>query len=299
MVAVSRKNFGSQWAGTFCGATLIHENWALTAAHCMFQNSVAVVASDLELYIGTTVLDSGDGATYDVESITVHPSYANDDTQQFNDIALLKLASPADAPVARLATVKPGAGLQALTTGWGRTNAVSVDGQVDQYPQELQEVNVDTHELSSCNNGVAVQDSQICAGVLDGGKDSCSGDSGGPLLLTSQGEDTLVGVVSYGFGCAQKNLLAIYTSVASYGSWIADATKDSVTNVSDIPVSSAISENYSDFTSTCPLDPETPIFIGSSGGGGSAGFGFIVVSLLSFFARCRQPLRPSASNKKA
>lgn len=290
MVAVGRKGYASQFISHFCGATLIHENWALTAAHCMFDSDDnAVTPGSIELYVGTTTLDSGEGETIDVTSITTHPSY--DESTQRNDIALLRLSTPASQSTARLATVKPGQGYEALTVGWGRTNAVS-SSQGDSYPQELQEVNVTTIDNANCYNNLL--DSQLCAGVVAGGKDSCSGDSGGPLLLTSQGDDTLVGVVSYGYGCAQAGQVGVYTSVSAYANWIAATTGD------DVPVPTVLSENYSDFTSVCsPPGKQALAPTVTSGGGGAAAY-LMLLGLFGFAGRLLKPhTLPKANSTKA
>jgi secreted trypsin-like serine protease len=61
----------------------------------------------------------------------------------------------------------------------------------------------------------------ICAGLDVGGKDSCQGDSGGPLLVRdNQDRAMLVGVVSWGEGCARPNKYGIYSKVDSVSDWI-------------------------------------------------------------------------------
>jgi len=62
----------------------------------------------------------------------------------------------------------------------------------------------------------------ICAGVLAGGKDACSGDSGGPLIIQGKtyADDILVGLTSFGEGCAEKNTPAGYTNILQYYPWI-------------------------------------------------------------------------------
>ncbi|KAJ8709010.1 hypothetical protein PYW07_008836 [Mythimna separata] len=63
-----------------------------------------------------------------------------------------------------------------------------------------------------------VTENMICAGILDvGGKDACQGDSGGPLYSTN---DILVGVVSWGRGCADPFYPGVSARVASYTDWI-------------------------------------------------------------------------------
>ena len=294
MVAVALKRNADEFNSQFCGATLVHGNWALTAAHCMFDgsNGAALIPEQLELFIGTTVLDSGQGTHHDVSEIHVHPSYTESTSTSFNDIALLKLATPSSLTPARLATIKPGGGFDALTAGWGRRNAVQVENVDDNFPHALQEVNVHTVDNANCYPGLV--DGHLCAGELAGGEDSCAGDSGGPLLLSSRGQDTLVGVVSYGFGCAQPRNLGVYTSVASYLSWIAETTKDSVTNISDVPLPTVISESYGDYTSTCSVSK--PTF--NTSGGGATGPLFLIAALLGLFRRFAQS-KPKANSRKA
>ena len=70
---------------------------------------------------------------------------------------------------------------------------------------------------------------EICAGDLAGGKDSCQGDSGGPLVcINSENEPVLVGITSWGEGCAKPELPGIYTNVANYQNWIVDVTEGNV-----------------------------------------------------------------------
>lgn len=298
MVAVALKLDATEFNSQFCGATLVHESWAITAAHCLFrgQKNTPLQEHQLELYIGATVLDSGQGAHHNVSEIYVHPSY--DSVTSFNDIALLKLATPSSLAPARLATIKPGADLDALTVGWGVTTLELDSEGFSQKSKTLQEVNITTFDNADCYSGLL--NSQICAGELSGGEDSCAGDSGGPLLLSSRGQDTLIGVVSYGFSCAQPGNLGVYTSVPSYLSWIAETTRDASTNNSDIPLPTVYSESYGDFTSVCQpkiVEPVEPP-LSRITGGGSTGLFFFLTTLLGLSRRFAQS-NPKANNKKA
>ncbi len=297
MVALGRKFVDengntSEYQNTFCGATLVHQDWALTAAHCLFKKPFAgqdYATDELELYIGTNVLGNGtDTSTYyDISEIHVHPSYNPARVDLGNDIALLRLSRTSTQDPARLASVAPGAGYQALTAGWGDVDAaddvITNSGQVINHtwlPTALHEVNVQIQPNAACEEGAGLPADRLCAGYAFGGRDSCQGDSGGPLMLRSQSSDTLVGIVSYGDGCAEAGSYGVYTSVANYRSWIASVTFDDSTSSSDLPSPAALSENYSDFTSPCKIPSRI-----SSGGGGGASFALSVIALLALLRR--------------
>ena len=200
-----------------CGATLITESWAVTAAHCAYE----VEASDLQLKLGCSTPECGDGTTHSVAALYLHEGY--NPTTMDNDIALLKLSVPSDRQSLPLADSSELEGLETAGTmtrviGWGLTSQFPAE-----YPEKLQEVDVpivdfDTANGSSYYAGTLTQN-MLAAGFLGvGGKDSCSGDSGGPLVVSSSGWQ-LVGLVSWGYGCADPSYPGIYTRVSRYASW--------------------------------------------------------------------------------
>ena len=69
------------------------------------------------------------------------------------------------------------------------------------------------------------RDKEFCAGYLRGGKDACRGDSGGPAVKIERNRATLVGVVSWGFGCARPYLPGVYAEVTYYIDWIKENLK--------------------------------------------------------------------------
>ena len=83
------------------------------------------------------------------------------------------------------------------------------------------DLSVITNKICDTSSGDTY--SMLCA--MDFGKDLCQGDSGGPLMLkSSQGADVQVGVVSWGFGCAQKDFPGLYSHVSSAYDWIRETT---------------------------------------------------------------------------
>ncbi|KAH7089599.1 trypsin-like cysteine/serine peptidase domain-containing protein [Paraphoma chrysanthemicola] len=192
----------------FCGGTLLNANTVISAAHCYFGRT----SSSWSIRAGSLNRGSG-GVVSTVNSIRIHPSY-NDDTSDY-DVAILKLATPvATSSTIGYATVAaansdPAAGSTVTTAGWGNT---SEDGS---SPALLRKVDVPVVSRATCRNNysaAAITDRMFCAGLAAGGRDSCQGDSGGPIVSSSK---VLLGVVSWGFGCAQPNFPGVYSRLGA------------------------------------------------------------------------------------
>ncbi|KAF2887532.1 hypothetical protein ILUMI_18641, partial [Ignelater luminosus] len=98
--------------------------------------------------------------------------------------------------------------------------------------------------LNSTGNDVEAFVHAFCAGYLEGKIDTCQGDSGGPfLVLDTNGLYVLQGITSFGFGCAQKNMLGIYTDVSHFINWIEEKITEPLRNLSIQTTVSTVNTN--------------------------------------------------------
>jgi len=185
------------WSGHFCGGSLVREDWVVTAAHCMEGET----PNSIKVKIGMHNLNGTTGSeTRYVDQIIVHPDY-NTWTLE-NDYALIHLSSPSSFETIQLVTDESHHEEPVMSTvmGWGATSSGGSSSNV------LLEVDVPIDDSCGWIDEAANSNNMICAGDGNGGEDSCQGDSGGPLIMTnSDGEYELIGIVSWGYGCADAN----------------------------------------------------------------------------------------------
>jgi len=213
-----------------CGATIINEEWLMTAAHCI-EN---FIPNQIHGYAGAHSLDKKSSVKINFHHWIIHPNYTlGEGTSKANDIALLHVdqqlifnehASPICLPNTDELLKKEEI---CVATGWGR---LFYDGP---QPNQLHQVRQPIVNYDDCFEKYSKLDNpdrlptegQICAGTHLGGSGVCHGDSGGPLMCLRENSWVQFGVVSWAYGCALPNFPEVYTDVRFYSEWIVTETE--------------------------------------------------------------------------
>ncbi|AUS79500.1 serine protease [Actinoalloteichus sp. AHMU CJ021] len=197
----------------FCGGSLVAADKVVTAAHCTEDSA----PSDIRVVAGREDKNSTDGDEAEVTDIWINPDY--DSTSFSGDVSVLTLDVELDHPTVPLATPADEdlhtPGEAATVVGWGTTSS---GGAASRYLLETTVPLVSAEDCASAYGGEFDEATMLCAGLEEGGKDACQGDSGGPLVV----EGTLVGVVSWGYGCAQAGYPGVYAGVAAHSDQLAE-----------------------------------------------------------------------------
>lgn len=197
-----------------CGGSIYAPRVVVTAAHCIkgrFASYIRIVAGQ------NSIADLEEQGVM-VSKLIYHSGYVK--KTHVNDVGLIITKEPLVysemvQPIA-LAVDTPTAGTHAIVSGWGKRTEAD-----EALPALLRAVQVEIMDTSTCGaqyltKDYSITEEMICAGADEGGKDACQGDSGGPLTV----DGVLVGIVSWGVGCAREGFPGVYTSVKHHVVWI-------------------------------------------------------------------------------
>ncbi|XP_018568842.1 serine protease 7-like [Anoplophora glabripennis] len=229
-----------------CGGAIISKRYIITAAHCITGDISKKVGQLVNVRLGewdlrqevdcvTTAgfnICNKPPENFGIEQTLVHPDYDIRSADRYGDIALIRVnreikysdfIRPICLPLPNEAST---VGEELYVAGWGKTEFVNLN------PVKLK-LGVPIAERSHCvknfkSAGVNLDETQICAGGQKG-KDSCTGDSGGPLMRTAKNDTAqwyMEGIVSFGANCGTEGWPGVYTKVSKYVDWIHENVRD-------------------------------------------------------------------------
>ncbi|CAF3827187.1 unnamed protein product [Rotaria magnacalcarata] len=220
-----------------CGGTILSNSYILTAAHCHI-GPVSNPSVGFSVVVGMTHISDSEVIQRTVDRIYIHPNYIGPEDGYRHDIALLHINEslvfdpdrfltkscihPVRSPTLNDEYIENNTPLTVI--GWGNLH----ESWPPIMPTTLQQVVVYAMDNDDpiCRGSINDSQIQFCAGLPEGGKDSCKGDSGGPIFQWTGQYWEQVGIVSYGNGCARPGRPGIYTRLSYYYDWINNILKN-------------------------------------------------------------------------
>uniref|UniRef100_A0A2K6C2C4 Serine protease 22 n=1 Tax=Macaca nemestrina TaxID=9545 RepID=A0A2K6C2C4_MACNE len=211
-----------------CAGSLLTSRWVITAAHCFKDNLNK--PSLFSVLLGAWQLGNPGSRSQKVGVAWVqpHPMYSWKEGARA-DIALVRLEHSIQFSERVLPICLPDASIHlppnthCWISGWGSIQ----DGVPLPHPQTLQKLKVPIIDSEVCSRlywrgagHEAITEDMLCAGYLEGERDACLGDSGGPLMCQVDGAWLLAGIISWGEGCAERNRPGVYISLSAHRSWV-------------------------------------------------------------------------------
>ncbi|KPP74300.1 suppressor of tumorigenicity 14 protein-like [Scleropages formosus] len=214
-------------SGHVCGASILSQNWLLSASHCFKTTSPEnLIASNWQTYSGMHDQFKQDSVQMrKIKRIITHENY--DPMTYDYDIAVLELSEPLEFTSTIHHICLPAsthlfpAGMSCWVTGWG---TLREGGRLAQILQKA-EVKIINDTVCNIVTEGQVTSRMLCSGFLAGGVDACQGDSGGPLVCREEsGKWFQAGIVSWGEGCARRNKPGVYSRLTKLRDWIRQQT---------------------------------------------------------------------------
>ncbi|KAJ9088376.1 hypothetical protein DSO57_1023726 [Entomophthora muscae] len=195
-----------------CGGILYKDNLVISAAHCVI-GPIETWTADVHRHNLSKEAKAEDGFEYGIRERTMHPEYLTNDDNG-NDVSVWILDTESNSPTGVIfdsENISDDDNKMLKVVGWGTVSKGGKNSDV------LLEIELPVFNKNACKGIYAKLDtrSQFCAGFLDGGKDSCQADSGGPIFEMKNGIPVLVGIVSWGEGCAKKGFPGVYTRTSA------------------------------------------------------------------------------------
>ncbi|CAH0702401.1 unnamed protein product [Spodoptera exigua] len=227
MVNMQYSSSGMFAWGQRCGGSLLTSTAVLSAAHCFYEDN----DWQWRVVLGTSFRNGVGGSVHTIQRVIMHPQYIHKIWN--NDVAIVRFTAPAvfsnTVQQARIPGTRYNLADGSLVThvGWGRQ---WTNGPLSEQLLHV-DVNVINQEVCAARYAYLktqpryeewpdINEGMLCAGILDvGGKDACTGDSGGPLAHHG---DIIVGVTSWGFNCADPFYPGVSARVTQYTDWILD-----------------------------------------------------------------------------